>query len=113
MLWLLFVSQRIRRVCADPALTADDVQDAFQALLCSISSPAPVGLPTVPSTAVSAAAEHVRELYLLLEPSHEQQQQFDKMVVQLASRAAQDLQLSRFWLAYEVSQCTLTRHGLI
>jgi hypothetical protein len=103
VLLLYFSTQRIRRVCADPTLTAEDAQDAFEALLCSIST-APVGLITVPAAAVSAAAEHVRELYLLLEPSEEQQQRLDRLVVLLGSRAATDLQLSRFWLAYEVSQ---------
>jgi hypothetical protein len=59
---------------------------------------------------VSAAAEHVRELHSLLDTSQEQQQQFDSMVGQLASHAAHDLRLSRFWLAYEVSQSTSERH---
>jgi hypothetical protein len=97
-------------VSADASLTAEDVQDAFEALLTNIPSVA-CAAPATPAgplsaaslaQAIPAAAEHVRELYLLLQPSTEQQQQFDESVGRLVQLKPGDMLVARFWLAYEV-----------
>lgn len=99
--------QRVRRVVADPALTSQDVQDAFEALLTNIpsTSPAsPTGAASVAGIArvLSAAAEHVRELYLLLGAGPEQQAAFDAAVKEAMGLPVDELAVARFFLDYEV-----------
>lgn len=104
---------------ADASLTAEDTQDAFEVLLNNIPSAACV-MPATPAgplfaaslaQLVPAAAKHVRELYVLLLPSTEQQEQLEESVRHLGELQPGEVAVARFWLAYEV-RADARRHNI-
>jgi hypothetical protein len=98
--------QRVHRVCADDSLTAEDIGDAFEALLRNMYRESPAAATPPPAQglvkATPAAVEHVQELFVMLQPSSKQQQQFEQAAGRLSGLAAGDVRMARFWLDYEV-----------
>jgi hypothetical protein len=96
----------VDRVCADDSLTAEDISDAFEALLKNIHGENPAASSAALAQGlvkgIPAAVEHVEELFLMLQPSSQQQQQFEQAAGRLSGLAAGDVRVARFWLDYEV-----------
>lgn len=110
--------QRVHRVCADDSLTAEDITDAFEALLSSTRSATAdtaAAASTTPAQglikALPAAVQHVQELFLMLQPSSKQQQQFAQAAGRLGGLAAGDVRVARFWLDYQVNEAAVCCTG--